>query len=94
LAGAEATKYHCDVTKIEEIEGKLRKLVEQFNTLRHENQKLRSAQEATRSTLEILTSENQKAQEILSEFQQLKKRQDQAVLKVEKALKTLNALRS
>jgi len=82
------------VNKIDEIEGKLRRLVEQYQTLRQENDKLRSDNEATRSTLELLTNENQKAQQILTDYQHIRKRQEQAAAKVNKALQTLNSLRT
>ena len=86
--------YHQGVDKIDDIEEKIRKLIDQQKALRTENRKLREDQEATRATVELLSSENQRAQKILSDYQQIRKRQDQAAQKIERALQNLNSLKA
>jgi len=49
------------VDKIDDIQEKIRKLIEQMGALRTENKKLREDQEATRATVELLSGENQRA---------------------------------
>jgi len=82
------------VDKIDDIQEKIRKLIEQMGALRTENKKLREDQEATRATVELLSGENQRAQKILADYQQIRKRQEQAAQKVERALNHLNSLKS
>ena len=80
--------------KIDDIEEKIRKLVDRLKVLRTENRKLREDQEATRATVELLSSENHRAQKILADYQQIRKRQEQAAQKIERALQNLNSLKA
>lgn len=82
------------MTKIEELEGKIRKVVEELLSLRRETQRLRSENDSLKGHVGLLSTENSKAQRILAEYDQLKRRQEQAVSRVERALATINSLRS
>ena len=79
--------------KIDDIQDKIRKLIDQMTALRSENRKLREEHEGTRATVELLSAENHRAQKILADFQHLRKRQEQAAQKIERALQSLNALK-
>lgn len=79
--------------KIDDIQDKIRKLVDQMTALRSENRKLREEHEATRASIELLSAENHRAQKILADFQHVRKRQEQAAQKIERALQSLNAFK-
>jgi hypothetical protein len=81
------------VSKIEELEGKLRKFVDELLALRRENQRLKNESESLKSHVILLNSENSKAQRILAEYEQMKKKQEQVTHRVERALSALNQLR-
>ena len=80
--------------KTEEIEAKIRKVVESIGALRRENQQLKTECDSLQSHVAMLTSENNKAQRILADYDQLRKKHDQVTHRVERALTSLNALRS
>jgi FtsZ-binding cell division protein ZapB len=82
------------VPKTEEIEAKIRKVVESIGALRRENQQLKTERDSLQSHVAMLTSENNKAQRILADYDQLRKKHDQVTHRVERALTSLNALRS
>lgn len=82
------------MSKIEELEAKIHRVAEVMTTLRHENQQLKTESESLRSHVSMLTGENQKAQRILADYEQLRKKHDQVTHRVERALTSLNALRS
>jgi hypothetical protein len=86
--------YDKAVDKIDDIEEKIRRLIDQIKVLRTENRKLKEDQDATRATVELLSSENQRAQKILADYQQIRKRQEQAAQKIERALQNLNSLKA
>jgi len=82
------------VTKTEELEAKIRKIAETLTAARQENQQLKSESDALRSHVAMLTGENNKAQRILADYDQLRKKHEQVSHRVEHALSNLNALRS
>jgi len=79
---------------MEEIEAKIRKAAEAIAALRRENQQLRTERDSLQSHVSMLTNENNKAQRILADYDQLRKKHDQVTHRVERALTSLNALRS
>jgi FtsZ-binding cell division protein ZapB len=81
------------VAKTEEIEGKIHKVVEAIATLRRENQQLKTERDSLQSHVTMLTTENNKAQKILADYDQLRKKHEQVTHRVERALTTLNSLR-
>ncbi len=80
--------------KTEELEAKIRKVAETIGMLRRENQQLKTESESLKSHVSMLTGENHKAQRILADYEQLRKKHEQVTHRVEKALSTLNAMRS
>jgi FtsZ-binding cell division protein ZapB len=82
------------VSKIEELEGKIRKVVEAVSALKRENGQLRTERDSLKSHVAMLTTENNKAQRALADNDQLRKKQEQVTHRVERALTSLNALRS
>ena len=82
------------MAKTEEIEAKIRKVVEAVTALRRENQQLKTERDSLQSHVSMLTNENNKAQRILADYEQLRKKHDQVAHRVERALTSLNALRS
>jgi hypothetical protein len=82
------------VVKTEELEAKIRKVVETCEALRRENQQLKNECESLRSHMTMVTGENHKAQRALADYEQLRKKHEQVTHRVERALQTLNALRS
>jgi predicted nuclease with TOPRIM domain len=81
------------VPKTEELEAKIRKVVEVMGTLRRENQQMKTECDSLKSHVMMLTGENHKAQRILADYEQLRKKHDQVTHKVERALSSLAALR-
>jgi FtsZ-binding cell division protein ZapB len=81
------------VAKTEEIEAKIHKVVEAVSVLRRENQQLRTERDSLQSHVAMLTTENNKAQRILADYEQLRRKHEQVTHRVERALSTLNALR-
>jgi uncharacterized protein involved in exopolysaccharide biosynthesis len=82
------------VSKIEDLEGKFTKIAELIASLRKENKTLRQEAESLKSHLSLLNGENSKAQQILADYEQLRRKQELVTQKVERALSTLNGLRS
>jgi len=80
-------------TSIDVLESKLQKLVETLQALRKENARLRSECETLKSQVTLTTGESRKAQRILAEYDHLKRNQEQASARVERALQKLNALK-
>ena len=80
--------------KTEELEAKIRKVAETILALRRENQQMKMECESLKSHVSMLTSENNKAQRALADTEQLRKKQEQVTHRVERALTSLNALRS
>ena len=82
------------MNKLEILEGKIRKAVEELLTLRKENERLHSECETLKSQFTLTAGESRKAQRILAEYDQLRRNQEQATVRVERALEKLNALRA
>ena len=81
------------MAKTEDLEGKIRKIVEQALFLRQENKRLRTECESLQSHVAMLTGENNKAQRTMAEYEQLRRKQEQVTARVERALGALNSLR-
>ena len=81
------------MVKIEELEEKIKGVAEMVTALRRSNQQLKSECDSLKSHVQMLTSENQKAQRILADNEQLRKKHEQITHKVERALSSLTALR-
>jgi FtsZ-binding cell division protein ZapB len=82
------------VAKTEELEAKIRTVAEALAALRRENQQLKTESDSLRSHVTMLTGENNKAQRILADYDQLRKKHEQVTHRVEHALSSLNALRT
>jgi chromosome segregation ATPase len=82
------------VPKTEELEAKIRKVAEMMASLRRENGQLKTERDSLKSHVAMLTTENNKAQRALADVEQLRKKQEQVTHRVERALTSLNALRS
>ena len=82
------------MAKTEEIEAKIHKIAETMTTLRRENQQLKTERDSLQSHVNMLSGENHKAQRVLADYDQLRKRHEQVTHRVERALTSLNALRS
>jgi len=80
--------------KAEELEAKIHKILECLADYRKDNQRLRVECESLKGHVALLSGENSKAQRILAEYDQLKRRQEQVTHRVERALTSLNTLRS
>ena len=81
------------MAKIEEIEAKIRKVADAMAALRRENQQLKTERDSLQSHVQMLSGESHKAQRILADFDQLRRKHDQVTHRVERALSTLNSLR-
>lgn len=81
------------MAKTEEIEAKIHKVAEAIAALRRENQQLKIERDSLQSHVSMLTTENNKAQKILADYDQLRKQHDQVTHRVERALSSLNSLR-
>ena len=80
--------------KTEELEAKIRKVAEMIGTLRRENQQMKTECDSLKSHVIMLTGENHKAQRILADYDQLRRKHEQVTHKVERALSSLTAMRS
>ena len=80
--------------KSEELEAKIHKVAEALVTLRRENQQLKTERDSLKSHVTMLTGENHKAQRIMADYDQLRRKHEQVTHKVERALSSLTALRS
>ena len=81
------------MSKVEELEAKIRAVAEMSVALRRDNHRLRTEVESLKGHVTLLTGENTKAQRVLAEHDHLKKVQQQVATRVERALSTLNNLR-
>jgi outer membrane murein-binding lipoprotein Lpp len=81
------------VSKVEELDSKVRQVIEQLTATRRENQRLRTEVDSLKGHVTLLSGENQKAQQILAQYEHLRRVHDQVTNKVERALTTLNNLR-
>ena len=82
------------MAKTEEIEAKIHKVVETLTALRRENQQLKTERDSLQSHVAMLTTESSKAQKILADYDQLRKKYEQVTHRVQHALTSLNSLRS
>jgi ATP/maltotriose-dependent transcriptional regulator MalT len=82
------------MSKAEELEAKIHKIIERLADLKKDNSRLRTECESLKGHVTLLTGENTKAQQILADYEQLRRKQDQVTHRVERALSSLNALRS
>ena len=82
------------MSKTEELEGKIHKVAEALRLLRRENQQLKTERDSLQSHVTMLAGENHKAQRILVDYEQLRKKHDQVTHRVERALNSLTALKS
>ena len=80
--------------KVEELTERIHRVLEELAHLRKENQKFRTECESLRGHVALVSGENSKAQKILAEYEQLRRRQEQVTHRVERALNTLGSLRS
>ena len=71
------------MAKTDEIEAKIRKVVETISTLRRENLQLKTERDSLQSHVTMLTGENHKAQRILADYEQLRRKQEQVTHRVE-----------
>ena len=67
---------------MEILEGKIRKAVEELQSLRKENTRLRSEHETLKSQFALTAGDSRKAQRILAEYDQLRRSQEQATVRV------------
>ncbi len=81
------------MSKTDELEAKIRQTVMLVASLRKENQQLRSEIDSTKSHLSLYNNENNKAQQILADYEQIRRKNEMVGQKVEKALATLQAMR-
>ena len=81
-------------SKLDLLETKIRKAADELQTLRRENERLESECETLKSKIALTSGDNRKTQRILAENDQMKRNQEQAVVRVERALQKLNALRN
>jgi len=81
------------VGKIEEIEVKIRSVAQMLVTLRKENQQLKNEVDSLKAHLALFNNENSKAQQMIAEVEQLRRKHEVAAQKVEHALSTLSAMR-
>ena len=82
------------MSKIDELEGKIRKVAEALTGLRRENQQLKTERDSLKAHVAMLTTENNKVHRVLADNDQLRKKQEQIGQRLERALTNLNALRS
>jgi predicted RNase H-like nuclease (RuvC/YqgF family) len=79
--------------KLDILEAKVLLVLEKLQTLRKENERLRSECDTLKSQMSLMHGESRKAQRVLAEYDQLKRNQEQAATRVERALQKLNSLR-
>ena len=82
------------MSKTEELEAKIRKVADTIVHLRKENQQLKVECDSLRSHVSMLSGENHKAQRVLADYEQIRRKHEQVTHKVERALSALSALRS
>ncbi len=76
----------------EELEGKIRKAVEELLSFRRENARLKRENETLRSHNTMLNNENAKAQRVLADYERRRHLEEQVTHRVERALEKLDAL--
>ena len=76
--------------KLDLLERKIRQVIEQLQTLRRENERLRGECETLQSQAALTNGESRKAQRILAEYEQLRRSHEQAAVRVERALQKLD----
>lgn len=81
------------MSKVEVLERKIHKVIEELVAVRRDNGRLRSETETLKSHVSMLTSENAKAQKILAEHEQWQRTKEQVAHRVERALQRLTSLR-
>jgi FtsZ-binding cell division protein ZapB len=79
--------------KLDLLESKIKKVVDELQTLRRENERLKSDCDTLKSQLALTSGESRKVQRILAEYDQMKRSHEQATVRVERALSKLDALR-
>ena len=67
--------------------------IEALQSLRRDNERLRSECDTLKSQISLTSGDSRKTQRILAEHDLLKRNQEQAVVRVERALQKLNTLR-
>ena len=80
-------------TKLDLLESKIREAIGELQTLRRENERLKSDCESLKSQIALTSGDNRKVQRILAEYDQMKRTHHQASVRVERALEKLGALR-
>ena len=80
-------------SKLDQLESKIHKLVDELLALRKENERLQSEQETLKSQITLTGGESRKAQRFMAEHEQLKRSREQAIQRVERAMQKLNTLR-
>ena len=78
--------------RLDLLESKIHKLVDELQTLRKENERLKSECETFQSQISLTGGESRKAQRFLADYEQMKRTHEQAKHKVERALQKLNTL--
>jgi hypothetical protein len=81
------------VSKVDELETRVRAIVDELSSARRDNQRLRAEVDSLKGHVTLLSGENQKAQQILAQYEHLRRVHDQVTTRVERALTTLNSLR-
>lgn len=79
--------------KIEEIEVKIRSAVQMIATLRKENLRLQTEIDSLKAHLSLYNNENNKAQQMMADYEQMRRKQEVVTQKVEHALAAINAMR-
>jgi hypothetical protein len=80
-------------SKLELLEEKIHKVVDELLRLRRDNERLTTECETLKSQIALTTTESRKASRLLSEYDHMKRSHEQAVGRVERALQKLNTLR-
>jgi hypothetical protein len=79
-------------SKLDLLENKVHKLVEELLALRKDNVRLKSELETLQSQISLTGGESRKAQRFLAEYEQMKRSHEQAKHRVERALQKLGTL--
>ena len=82
------------MTKVDELEQKIGLAIDQLVAFRKDNVRLRAEVESLKGHVTLLSGENQKAQQVLAQYDRLRRVQEQVTQRVEHALSTLNNLRA
>ena len=80
--------------KLEDLESRVHQVLEKLTALQQENIKLRAECDSLKSHLGLVGGENNKAQQVLAKYEQLRKNREQVAHRVERALTALNSLRT